>query len=272
MRGESVHPSVRHLPISEKRKDAIISILISEFYKTAVGRKVVNTKHVDSTDGLLRLGLNLIVDKIWLVDYVGDTYYDYETLGSMEGKSIALSETAMIVKRILGETASAQNTLKLDTEITEDSIERAISMLEGRGLPCNAILTNVHEVFSFWWFKKFKGVSSRAESPFGFEGTYNKPQVYWTNSIPDNTTLLLNENIGELLIGKDLSADIREIEENEVESILTRFKNLSRNDVKEKVRLIANETIRFDLKRKDANVIIESKKIQNDNATDKKNL
>jgi hypothetical protein len=75
MRGESVHPSVRYLPISEKRKDAIISSLINEFYKTTVGRKVVNTKHVDSTDGLLRLGLNLIVDKIWFVDYVGgDTY------------------------------------------------------------------------------------------------------------------------------------------------------------------------------------------------------
>jgi hypothetical protein len=189
----------------------------------------------------------------------------------MEGKNIALSETDMIVKKILGETASAQNTLELDTEITEDAIERGISILEGRGLPCNAILTNVHEVFSFWWFKKFKGVSNRAESPFGFEGHYDNPQVYWTNSIPDNTTLLLNENIGELLIGKDLSADIREIEEDEVESILNDIKNLSRNDLKEKVRLIADETIRFDLKRKDASVIIKSKKIQNGNPTDKKN-
>jgi hypothetical protein len=272
MRGDSVFPLVRNLPISEKRKEFIISHLVSEFNKTAIGRKAVSLKHVDTTDGLLRLGFNLIVDKIWFVDYVGETAYAYDTLGYMEGKSIALSETDMIVKKILSETSIEENKLELDSGITEDSVAKGISILSERGLTCNTILTNVHEILSFWWFRKFKGVSSRAESPFGFEGYYGNPQVYWANSIPDNTTLLLNENIGELLIGKDLSADIREIEENEVESILNSIKNLSRNDLKEKVRLIADETIRFDVKRKDASVIIKSKKIQNDNPSEKKNL
>lgn len=262
-----MYPSVRHLPISGERKDAIISHLVSEFNKTAIGRKAVSLKYVDSTDGLLRLGFSLIVDKIWFVDYVGETAYAYDTLGYMEGKNIALSETDMIVKKILSETSIEENKLELDSEITEDSVAKGISILSERGLTCNTILTNVHEILSFWWFRKFKGVSSKAESSFGFEGHYDTPQVYWTNSIPDNTTLLLNENIGELLIGKDLSADIREIEENEVESILDDIKNLSRNDLKEKVRLIADETIRFDLKRKDASVIIKSKKVENNSPT-----
>lgn len=272
MSSKEAYPSVRGLPISEERKLVITSRLTSEFYKNAVGRKVVNSRPVDSIEGLVRLGFDFIVDKIWFVDYVGETHYAFETLGFMEGRNLGLSETNMIVGKILNETASAQNTLTLDTEITEESIERGISILDTRGLPCNAILTNVHEVFSFWWFKKFKGVSNRAESPFGFEGNYGNPQVYWINSIPNNTTLLLNENIGELLIGKDLSADIKEIEEGEVESILNDIKNLSRDDLKEKVRWIADESIRFDLKRKDASIIIESKRIQNDNASDKKNL
>jgi hypothetical protein len=185
----------------------------------------------------------------------------------MEGRNLGLSETNMIVRKILDETASARNTIEVDTEITEKSIEMGISILSRRGLPCNVILTNVHDVFSFWQFEKFKGVSNRAESPFGFEGNYENPQVYWTNSVPDNTTVLLNQNIGELLIGKDLSADIREIEEGEVESILNDIKNLNREELREKVRFIADETVRFDLKRKDASVIIKSKESQKEQST-----
>jgi hypothetical protein len=51
-------------------------------------------------------------------------------------------------------------------------------------------------------------------------------------SFPENTTLLLNKNIGDLLIGKDISADILEIEGNEIEPVLRDVKNLRREGLR----------------------------------------
>ena len=150
---------------------------------------------------------------------IGDTVYAYESIGRIEGKTIALSETDMIVKTILGEVDIEENRFELDS-LNEDYLRKGISMLNQRGMNCDVILTNVHEIMPFWWYKQFKGVSSKKDTLFGFEGEYDMIPVYWSNSIPDHTTLLVNRSVGDLLIGKELSADIRDIKEVEVKSVL----------------------------------------------------
>lgn len=254
-----MYPAVKDLSISDKRRDTVISNIIKTFYDTAIGRKVVNLRQVNFSNGFSRLGVNLIVDKIWFVDYE-ESMYAHENLGLIEGKKIALSETDLILKTILSQADVEENRITLDSEIKEDNIEKAILLLNSRGLKCDSILSNVHEIMSFWYYKKFEGVSRRIDNAFGFEGRYSGIPVYWSNSVPTNTTLLVNLSVGDLLVQKQLSANILEIKEDEVESVLKNIPNLNRDDLKEKVRLIAEEVIRYDFKCKDAITIIKSNK------------
>jgi len=58
---------------------------------------------------------------------------------------------------------------------------------------------------------------------------------------------------------KDLSADIRDIADGEVESVLKNVPGLSKDSLKEKVRFVAEEFVCFDFKCKDASLVIQSK-------------
>jgi hypothetical protein len=253
------YPSVRNLPISEKRRKKVISDLIEEFQNTAIGRKMINLKFIDSTHKLLRLGMNLIIERIWFVDYKGETSYSVMGLGSMQGKDLALKETELIINEIMGSTTE-KNLISSNSSLNEEYLNKGISSLISKGFACTSILTNVHEVMNFWYFKGFEGVTRRLDAPFGFEGTYKGIPVYWTNSMPENRTLILNRNVGELLIGKKMSANVLEIKPEEMDSVIKNIPTLSRDDLEEKVRLVADEFIKFNMQKQNAFWVIKTKK------------
>jgi hypothetical protein len=69
--------------------------------------------------------------------------------------------------------------------------------------------------------------------------------------------LLINKNIGTLLISKELSADILDIDESEYELVLKNIPSLKRSDLPEKIRFIADELIRFDFENESAIMVVQ---------------
>lgn len=254
-----MYPSVKDLDISNKRKKHVIKSILDTFFRTAISRRIVRTKHEDLTNNFSRLGLNLIVDKIWFVDLpVGETTYAYQNIGYEEGKAIALSETKMVIESILHEGSVAENFVKCPGELDEKDLQLAISLLRGRVGTCDAIVTNVKDVMRFWLknFRFFLG-SNKLTSPFGLEGYFQKIPVYWSNFVPERTTIALNKNVGKLSIKKEITADILEIQENEYDEVLKSIKDLDIQQLKEKVRLIVDEIVSFKFKCKEAVAIVK---------------
>jgi|WetSurMetagenome_2_1015567.scaffolds.fasta_scaffold08159_4 hypothetical protein len=258
-----IHPKVRDLPISGERRTYIINEFLNVFRRTAISRTLVNQQKIDSDENILTLGFNFILDRIWFVDYVGEEGYAYQNLGGEYGRGLAFSENKMILTTFLEERNVREN-IVLRSFFDEVSIDNAITTLENRGLTCESIVTNVHDVMSFWWYKPFKGLSkSDPKVLHGHEGYYKNIPVFWSNSIPDKTTLFINRNVGDLLIFNDLTADISDIGEKEFEEIIKNIPTLTKDDLYEKVRFSAKERIRFTLKDKNAFVVLESKETSN---------
>jgi hypothetical protein len=254
----SIYPSVKDLPISDKRKEHVITNIIESFRNAATSRSIVNVKREDLTGDFLRLGFNLIIDKIWFVELEEQgTYYAYEDLGIAEGKEIGLSESRMVIESIMREADIKENRIKRSERLNED-LDKALSLLKDRTYNCDAILININDAMSFWLgnFELFEG--KRSTSSFGLEGYYAKIPLYWSNSVPDKTILLINKNIGDFLVKKEIHADLLEINEEEVENILRSLPNLDREKLREKVRLAAEEVISFRFKNKEAATIVRS--------------
>lgn len=252
-----MYPSVRELPISEKRKQYIISHLIETFHDAALSRRVVNIRHSTIGEGFLRVGVNLIVDRIWFVDYVEkETYYSYEEIGWEEGRRIAFTETKMVIESILDKIGQ-ERTISTATEMREEDLERAIAELKKSGFNCDAIITDVRGTLGFWHWGGFLGASNAKPRPFGYEGTYSRIPVYWSNFVPDKTTLLLNRNIGDLIVKQDIAVEISDIREGEVEDVMRSIPSLDKEKLREKIRIKADEVIKFDLKSLDAARIVK---------------
>lgn len=204
------------------------------------------------------MGLNLIVDKIWFVELSGrEVQYAYQNIGLAEGKAIGLSESKMVIESILSEVDIKENELLINRRLDEKDLKEAISLLTKRNFNCDAILTNLNDALEFWQFESFEG-AFKPTSPFGLEGHYDKIPVYWSNFVANRKTLLINKDVGDLLVKKDISADILEIREDEDESVLKSVPGLDREKLKEKVRLLADEVIRFRFKCREAIVVIRS--------------
>ena len=69
----------------------------------------------------------------------------------------------------------------------------------------------------------------------------------------------MNKKIGSLLIKKDLEVKIKEISKNEYEKVLKSLPQFKREELKEKVRVLADELIRFELNVKKVAVIAHVK-------------
>ena len=236
----------------------MISNIIKTFRDTAISRRIVNVKHENFTENFLRLGLNLIVDKIWFVELPeADVQYAYETIGYAEGKSIALSETKMVIEAILGKADTDENRFSFTQQLNENHLKETIPLLRKREFDCDVILTNLSDVLKFWEFESFEG-AYKPTSPFGLEGHYQKIPVYWSNFIAKGRTLLINKDVGDLFVKKDISADILEIKQDEVASVLESVPGLDRKKLEEKVRFLADEVIRFQFNCEEAVVVVES--------------
>jgi len=257
------YPSVSHLPISEIRRKKVIENVLITFRQTAISRCIVEIcPEKNGTDNFGRLGLNLIIDKIWFVDSPprSSAEYFYGEIGEAEGKEIALSETKIIIDRILNETTGSGNVLERPDELDKESLQKAIAWLRDRGYECESILVDIRDIKSFWLndFQPFVGVQDRTRDLFGLEGYFSNIPVYWSNFLPEKTTLLLNRKCGKLLIKKDLTANLSEIQDNELSEVLKSLPQLDAEKLHEKVRLRIDEIIRFDFEINDAAVALKS--------------
>ncbi len=150
-----------------------------------IGRKSSESKRVESVSDHRRLGLEPVLDRIWFVDYVGETGYAYQTLGTMEGKDVALAETKLILNKIVEKGNIGANRIETNA-IDEENLDKYISSFNKRNLSCTAIVTSVHFMMNFWTFKKFKNTQSQGGKTLGFEGSYAGIPTYWSNFIPEN--------------------------------------------------------------------------------------
>lgn len=251
---KEIYPSVRDLGISETRRRYIINNILETFNDTATSRRIVKIRHHNLAANFVRIGLNLIVDKIWFVDLPNaETGYAYQNIGLAEGKSIGLGETQFVLESIMKEGDVSENLIEYQGELEEAHLDAAISKLSTRGQNCDLIMTNISDLTFFWLksFESFEGVD-RSKSPFGLEGYFKKIPVYWSNFIPENTTFAMSMDVGELTVKKELDAEISEIREEEYEEIVKVIPGIKREELGEKVRLRADEVVDFEFKRREA--------------------
>lgn len=259
-------PSVSGIEISETRRKKVIENITNSFFYSAISRRIVNLERVESTDKKFnerfgRLGLSHIVDRIWFVDPPSPiirTYYSYDSLGETEGKEIGLSETKMVVDSILANAATKENIVKRGEELEEEDLNRAIAVMKEREQACESILISIPDVKEFWMkeFKLFK--IYRSSNIFGLEGYYDGIPVYWSNALSEGTTITLNKNVGTLLIKKELTAQLLNIMPTEYGEILKALPQFRREDLKEKIRLTADELILFESRYKNAVIVLQA--------------
>lgn len=264
-----MYPQVKNKPISENRKKDVINEIIKNVKLNSLGRYIVNvilpTNENNQKFALVydkpffKLGISLIMDKIWFVDYVeGSTSYSHHGIGYAEGMGIADGETKGIIGQILSECDIEENQIKAN-ELKKTYIDEAISKLQSRSIRCNCILTNLTNIFKFWQMEGFKGFIKGEIATRGLEGSYKDIPVYWSNFLPKGVTFIFNKDIlGDLFIKRDISANISEINENEKDNVIKSLPELKNQDLSEKIRLYADEIIRFELRSKDAIVILKT--------------
>lgn len=259
-----IKPSVADLDISEKRRKDIVEEVSKSFFDTAIGRKIVDVEYTQANNSFRRIGVNIILDKVFVVDIpssrIQDTYYSHEGLGLRVGREIALSETKMVVDSILSIEFSEDNVIERPKEWRENDLLAAMKRLEERNQRCDSILTSISDQKVFWLseFKFFKWVGDRTKSTFGLEGHFKDVPVYWSNYVPDGTIMFLNKGVGTLLVKKDISTQILKLQEEEFGKIEKDFTQFRGEELREKVRMVAEELVTFQPKTREAVVISKS--------------
>jgi len=250
--------TVKNIPISEEKRKSFISNIV-KIVKNSRARSFFSVREIreeEKSEEFLKLGLSLIMDRIWVTDT--DSIHPNER-GYDEGSSIEEGEIKLVFDSIFN-SMSEDNTLTKNDELKESHIIEALSKLEENSSGCELIFTNIHDVFSFWYMTNFKGVP-KTGSERRLEGYYKNIPVYWNRLLPKGITLLINKNVGELVIKRDIdkNASIKDIEDSEKEGIVKNLPQLKDVDIKEKVRLYIDELLKFKILNNKAVILLKTK-------------
>lgn len=260
---------IKDRPVSEKRSKEVVEKLIQTVKIDSLARRLLKVRNISSEETkeeFLKFGISLIVDKAFFVDEEegNETYYHYQGIGYEEGQSIAEGETKYLFDSIL-KNSKEINTISVNVVITYVLLDSAIQRLKEKGLECNFIISNIHDIFEFWHMPKglFNGVikskNVQHQTP-RLEGYYKGIPVYWNRLLPKGKMIFIDSNsLGDFVIKRDIDAGIVEIKESEYEKLVQNLPELKNVNLKEKVRLYADEVIKIKITNEDAFVTLEFK-------------
>lgn len=257
-------PSVKHLSISEERKQITLEEVQNAVQNNSLSRELVKTTFLErsSKENLLNvdfkvIGINIIMDKIWFVDNPpGDSAYSYHGTGSHFGNSIANGETKGVIDKILEGLSKADNVISYEKELDEKKVDEAIHRLTKCGFTPTIILTNIYDSSLFWDMQKFKGNVVFGKGTRHSSGKYLDLKVFSSNFVPKGVTIIYDKDkLGELLIKKDITCDLTEKFDyiKTIEDL-----NLTEDVLPEKVNFTAQVTVGFTLFDYNAGILLKS--------------
>lgn len=267
MGGNSLHPSVRNLPLSDKRVRHTLTEMIENFTTSAIGRKIIKPVYLERGDkrrkekGFVRIGFNHIIDKIWFVESDFDgTYYGYEGIGSGYGRGIADSEAYYIVTQILDECK--ERTIGFRDEIHPSDILRSLEFLEKSEIEAKLILIDIKNHLQLWRYRNLM-THGQLRVPMAFSGYSHDIEIHFFRGMPEGTSIIIDpEKLGELLIKQSIEevARISDIENSEREETLRAIPSMTPEMLYEKVRLRVHETVKVNIINPNAAVILQKEK------------
>ncbi len=260
--------SVKNKELSEVRRKKFEANIREVFDRTGLARKLVKVASIvdDPEEKFVKLGLAIVADKVWFVDDPGEgVYYSYESLGYEYGKSLAEGEARLIIDNIMA-SIKQESTVKVNERIEAKDIagvfrspfgSKGIDLLNGDLV----IVTNLYDESDFWYIEEFKG--DRSEG-FGF-GTLNicgeKIPVHYSRLVPKGLTFVIDRSkIGTLFIKRPLEItveSIAKVSKEKKDEILKSIPSLNPEKLDEKVSILVEEVVRFELEDPNAVVILQ---------------
>jgi len=240
--------------VEQLLKDRILAVkkeFDKEFRLWAVTRQIFEISHYSIyeersiiDEDYVKIGYSHIIERYFFTKQKGTKYYDHIGLGSYYGKGLAFGEIKYIMN----------NLIKREREviyIEEIEIYNKLNdLIKNFKMADLVILTNPVNISKFVDMDNF--ILKNEGTLWGY---YRDIPLYWTSELPKNEYYLFNKNIGILNILKDADIKITEINKSEYESIIRDIPKLTKEELKNQIRVNANEVIKFILTEKKDNII-----------------
>ncbi len=248
------YPSVpiASLPISEERRGKVIAEFLGEFSSWAIARRILNVvpwkaNSRAESNGFRKIGFNDIVDKIWYVDNPPDVdgYLSVQGIGSDYGRAVAQAETKAVVDRLI-EASPRLPSMSYKEMFSPETLEAGVKILGDNGFHADVVLSNIHDFGNLWQFGGFvRGIVPNTSLKTSSGG---EVAIHDAVEVPDGIILLLDRGAaGSIVLKEDATLVISEISEEEKPAILKVFRDITAEQLKQKVKLHVEEVFRVDI-------------------------
>lgn len=252
MSPRTVHPRVAGRMISHDRR-AIFEDEIWRAYLRSVSRRIARRTPLSEVPSLetadfVKLGYNSILDRIPFVDGVfAGVEYAVQGMGYPFGEGLAEGETRFILDA-LRENVDIKTEGGQSDQFSFELIQRGIGRLNIEGHEPGMILTSVADHLKLWSrpFPRLGDGNPGIPASYAI-GRIDIPIIF-TRLLAEGTSLVVDPTAGCMTVKQDLTIDFFETFTNEEWARLRlQHPELADSDRSEKLRVLIQEIVRFDV-------------------------
>lgn len=219
---------------------------------------VNNNPEYAKKEGFVTVGLNSIIDKIWLVEISGEEYYSYKGMGVDFGRDIAETETKYVTQCIIN---SGVETISCNSPIKPSHLLRAIEALVDNKIEPDILLMNVKDHIQLWYYPNLSKKGHLC-IPSEFSGLKNDIKIEFFRLLPEGTSLIADSQSLGTLFTKERIEDttiVQDIPESEYKKIISEIPALNPSQLPEKARVRSYEVIKVGIANPKAALVIKVK-------------
>lgn len=246
------HPTVANRPISSSRRD-VFEDEVRRAHLASVSRKMAQRTPLSEVPSLrtadfVTLGYNSILDRIPFVEGVfGGVEYAVQGMGYPFGEGLAEGETRYILDRLHANTDVEMVGGQSDS-FSYELIQQGISRLNTEERVPTVILTNIADHLKLW----SRPFPRLADGNPGIPGHYTIDRldipIVFTRLLSEGTSLVVDQRAGQLTMRQDLTIEFFDrFTEVERAQLLDRHPDLTAAELNEKIRVLIQESVRFDV-------------------------
>lgn len=220
--------------------------------KKSTARHLFKSRPIQDSDlskgiEFYKLGMSSITNKEWYVDMGDDQYYSIDDIPRDFVDAIKEGELKGIIEKILS-IVPEEN--KIEGTNFDELLEESISLLPTADL----IISNLKDGYEFYYLRgKFDQNYPREHHIIG---KYLSRKVAVSRVISTDINLVIDTNrIGELIIKKDISANLDEIHDRE--KVKKDLPEMTDEKLDNRVRFLIEEVLTFHIK--DPKAVIQFK-------------